>query len=467
MPGPGGKGSRVVGKAQAWVRRLDNSFFAGLTGGLPRLTTDLERGNDGILHFTNLQLYSPKLRLSGQGIRRRDGTFLIEARGRQAQYGPLRLRLDGRIERPQGRAVPRPRPTRRSASATCGCSSTPTAQGFDYRANGQSRLGPFTSNGQILLPKGGRATIDIAALDVAGTTARGALRSDPGGFTGELTAGRRRASTGRSAFARSTATSRSRRILTANNVSFAGPPAISVRDRAGSTGRSSSPRGATTLDGVVTARGLHDRRRSRLARLTANARLVNGAGAGPRGAGRDGAARAFELVTLANVTPDRISITGRGEVDRRPLTLDSPAVLTRGRRRLGRSRRRGCASAAGAATLSGRTGDRPEFHADIAGDAAATARHRLAQGSGSAGSPAGGSTIAGTGQPSGQRQPARPRPEPRRAGAGVEADRRRAQRRCSTAAGRRCARSRSATARPSAGRRRGSRRSAAGRSSPS
>ncbi|MDP1911304.1 MAG: hypothetical protein Q8K85_23640, partial [Hyphomicrobium sp.] len=74
VPGPGGK-ARVVGKAEAWVRRLDNRFFADLTGGLPRITTDLERTTDGILHFSNLQLYSPKLRLSGSGIRRRDGTF--------------------------------------------------------------------------------------------------------------------------------------------------------------------------------------------------------------------------------------------------------------------------------------------------------------------------------------------------------------------------------------------------------
>ena len=33
--------------------------------GLPSLTTNLERGSDGIVHFTNLQIYSPKLRLSG------------------------------------------------------------------------------------------------------------------------------------------------------------------------------------------------------------------------------------------------------------------------------------------------------------------------------------------------------------------------------------------------------------------
>ena len=65
----------------------------------------------------------------------------------------------------------------------------PIAAGYDYRANGQSRLGPFTSTGQILLPKGGRATIDIAALNVAGSVARGALRSDPGGFSGALDVG--------------------------------------------------------------------------------------------------------------------------------------------------------------------------------------------------------------------------------------------------------------------------------------
>ena len=45
------------------MRRLDNSFFRDLAGGLPRLETNLERGNDGIVHFSNLQIYSPKLRL--------------------------------------------------------------------------------------------------------------------------------------------------------------------------------------------------------------------------------------------------------------------------------------------------------------------------------------------------------------------------------------------------------------------
>ncbi|MEO6434039.1 MAG: hypothetical protein ABIO29_08715 [Sphingomicrobium sp.] len=63
VPGPDGKGSMVTGTAKAWVRRLDNSFFRDLTGGLPSLSTNLSRGRDGVVHFTNLQLFSPALRL--------------------------------------------------------------------------------------------------------------------------------------------------------------------------------------------------------------------------------------------------------------------------------------------------------------------------------------------------------------------------------------------------------------------
>jgi translocation and assembly module TamB len=210
VPGPGGKGSRVVGKAQVWVRRLDNSFFAGLTGGLPRLTSDLERGNDGILYLRNLQLYSPKLRLSGQGMRRRDGTFLIEARGTQAQYGPLTVRLDGRIERPKVELFLE-RPNEALGIRDMRLFLDPNAAGFLYRASGQSRLGPFTSNGQILLPKGGRTVIDIAALEVAGRR-RGAncgpIRAGSAASFGSPVQG----SAGRSISRRKMATSGSRPI---------------------------------------------------------------------------------------------------------------------------------------------------------------------------------------------------------------------------------------------------------------
>ena len=359
IPGTDGK-AHVVGKAQAWVRRLDNSFFMGLTGGLPRLTSDLERGGDGVLHLTNLQLYSPKLRLTGQGYRRRDGTFHIEARGRQAQYGTLRMVLDGHIERPKVELL-LDRPNEAMGVRDMRLSLVPTAAGYDYRAAGGSRLGPFTSDGRILLPHAARAVVDIAALRVAGTVAHGALRSDPGGFSGQLDlAGG--GIDGRLRFAPEGMDQGIEAHLTLANATLPGPPDTHVT--AGRIdGHILLAEGRTTVDGTITGRGLR-RGNLSLARLTANAKLVNGAGQ-VRAAIAGRREYAFEFVTLAQVAPGRISLTGKGAIDRRPLIIDGPMVVTSDgdgwavaptRMRFG----------GGVGTLSGRTGSRPELHADIA-----------------------------------------------------------------------------------------------------
>ena len=361
VPGPGGKGSRVVGTATAWVRRLDNTFFASLTGGLPRVTTDLERGPDGILRLTNLQLFSPTLRLSGIGVGRKDGSWLIEASGRQAQYGALKLRLDGRIERPRVELT-LAAPNEALGVRDMKLFMAPITAGYDYRATGQSRLGPFTSAGQILLPRGGRATVDIAALNVAGSVARGALRSDPGGFTGTLTVGGGGLS-GTLGFRPIGGNQQIEAHLSAVNVSFPGPPPIAVRDGRVDGTILLRP-GATSIEGTLSARGLQSGGIS-LARLTASARLVNGAGqvraalAGSRG-------HPFDFVALADVAPERISLTGKGQVARRVLILDSAAVLTpvAGGWALAPTRLR---FGGGRATVSGRSGNAPELHAEIAG----------------------------------------------------------------------------------------------------
>lgn len=360
VPGPGGKGSRVVGKGKAWVRRLDNSFFASLMGGLPRLETNLERGGDGVLHFTNLQLYSPKLRLSGEGIRRRDGTFHIVARGRQATYGPLRLILDGHIERPRVELF-LDSPNESLGIRDMRLLLNPIAAGFDYTANGQSRLGPFTSNGRILIPgNGGRTVISIAALDVSGTRATGDLRADPGGFTGILNlAGG--GLDGQLAFAPVGDAQKIEAHLRASNARFPGALAV----RAGRLdGSIILAEGQTTLDGVIDARGFEMSGIS-LARLTANAKLVNGSGQVRAAiAGRRGAA--FDFSTLANVTPDRIELTGKGSVERRPMVLNQPAVFTRDGD--GWSLAPTSVSfSGGRAVISGRSGSRPEVHAQLIG----------------------------------------------------------------------------------------------------
>jgi len=357
MPGPGGKGSHVVGTAKAWVRRLDNSFFRELTGGLPSLTTNLERGNDGIVHFSNLQIYSPKLRLSGAGERFNDGTFHIVASGRQAKYGPLKLVLDGQIERPKLDLF------LESPNESLGLKAVhlllnPIAAGFDYRASGGSKLGPFTSSGQILLPTNAPTVIAIASLDAGGAHASGRLRSDPGGFFGRLTLARGTLD-GTLDFAPVSGAQRIDAHLTANN--FQG--AFAVRSgRADATIVLADER--TTIDGVVDARGVQVAGMT-LARLTANAKLVNGSGqvraafAGQRGA-------AFDFSTVAEVWPDRISLTGSGRINRQPLVLRQAAVLTRSGDGWALAPT-SIGFAGGAATVSGRSGSAPEVHAQLAG----------------------------------------------------------------------------------------------------
>ncbi|HWU92525.1 MAG TPA: translocation/assembly module TamB domain-containing protein, partial [Sphingomicrobium sp.] len=356
VPDPSGRGSRVIGTGKAWVRRLDNGFFRDLTGGLPRIETNLERGPDGVLRFTDLQLYSPKLRLAGSGQRLRDGSFHIVAAGRQATYGPLRMVLDGDIARPRVDLL-LDRPNDALGITGMHLLLAPTGTGFDYRASGGSKLGPFTSNGRIVLAGG--TMISIAALDAGGAHASGDLISYPGGFSGRLTlAGGTLGGT--LDFAPAAGAQRIDAHLTAKNASF--PGAFAVR-----TGRIDGSiilgDERTTLDGVVDARGA-DVGGMTLARLTANAKLVNGSGQ-VRAAftGRGGAGFAFS--TVADVSPDTIRLTGSGRVEKQPLVLRQAAVLTRS----GDGWQLAPTSigfGGGSAVVSGRTGSRPEVHAQVA-----------------------------------------------------------------------------------------------------
>jgi translocation and assembly module TamB len=357
VPGPNNQGSHVVGTAKAWVRRLDNSFFQSLTGGLPSLTTNLERGQDGIVHFINLQVYSPKLRLTGSGVRFKDGTFHIDASGRQAKYGPLRMTLDGHIDRPKLNIF-LPRPNDTLGLSNVHLALDPTPAGYNYRANGGSRLGPFTSAGQILLPHNASTVIAVASLDAGGAHASGNLRSDPGGFTGRLTLANGTLG-GTLDFSPAGEAQRIDAHVTAANASF--PGAFAVRTgRADGTIILADDR--TTLEGSVDARGL-SAGAVVLARLTANAHLVNGAGQVRAAfAGRRGAAFAFS--TLADISPDTIRLTGSGRVEREPLVLKQAAVLTRSGDGWSLAPT-SISFAGGNATVSGRSGSAPEVHAQL------------------------------------------------------------------------------------------------------
>jgi translocation and assembly module TamB len=324
VPGPDGRGTMVTGTGRAWVRRLDNRFLLSLAGGLPRIETDLIRASDGVIHFRNLRLVAPSIRINGNGYRRRDGTFFFEGSGQQAQYGPFAMQLDGRIDRPK-LVIRLARPNEAMGLRNVLLNLDPTAQGFAYRAEGMSHLGRFTSRGAILLAANRPAVIQVGDLDVSGTSASGSLRADPGGFTGRLNV----AGGGLTGLLLFNPVGNVQRIeadLTADNVSFSGPPPISIRSGRVQGVILLDPTG-TSVKGNISARGL-SRGGLTIASIDAQADMRGGSGrvvanlAGTRG-------RSFVFRTVADIVPGRISLTGGGTVDRRPIQLTQPAVLTK------------------------------------------------------------------------------------------------------------------------------------------
>lgn len=323
VPGSQGRGARILGRGEAWVRRFDNRFFASLAGGLPRLETALERTSDGQLRLTNLKISAPRLSAVLNGVRRRDGSFALEGSGTQASYGPFRIVLDGPIARPRLRLT-FARPNAALGLQNVTLDLDPSAQGFDWRASGGSRLGAFEGRGFIRLAAGQQAQIEITELNASGIRANGTLRAVIGGLQGELNlAG---AATGLLRFDAANGVQRIRADVDARTIRFAGPPLWSLaRGRFNGT-ILLDPQG-TNIAGTVSARGLRSGKLG-IARLSGTVRLLNGVGeirgniAGSRG-------RDFELATTIRLDANRILIAGNGTVDNRPVSLDTPAALVR------------------------------------------------------------------------------------------------------------------------------------------
>lgn len=321
VPNPQGRGTRVLGRGTAQVLRLDNAFFRSLAGGLPRIETGLERTPDGILHFRNLVLTAPSIRLAGNGYRRRDGTFHFEGGGSQASYGQIRLMLDGRIERPT-LDLRFPLLNRTLGLRDVQARLDPTASGFALRAAGDSRLGPFTASGAILLPPGAQASVAVAALEVAGMRASGRLAIVPGGFQGDLgvagggwdgTIGLRPVGGVQQVAAR----------LAAANARL--PSGVTVRRGRLDLTTLLDPAG-TRVEAQASGAGLA-RGALRLARFAGSARLVGGTGE-VRAAASGTRGRAFDLQTVVQVAPGRFVVNAQGTLDRRPIRLIEPALIT-------------------------------------------------------------------------------------------------------------------------------------------
>ena len=357
VPGPNGRGTRVLGTGKAWVRRFDNSFLAGLAGGLPRLETALERTTDGQLRFTNMRILAPRLSLVLNGVRRADGSFALSGSGQQSTYGPLTLMLDGQISRPRLRLV-FTRPNAAMALANVHLDLDPTPQGFDWRAQGGSRLGVFIGTGSIALPQNAPAQIQIAMMEAGGIQATGLLRPITGGLAGTITLVG--AATGTLQLDVENGLPRIRADVDARNAKLSGPTALAVQRGRFVGTILLDPRG-TAIEGHVTARNLQYGGFG-VARLAGSLRMAAGRGE-VRGSIAGSRGRDFDVDATVRFNSDRVTMSGRGTIDRLPVALDAPAQLLKegGGWRLAPAR---LTYGGGAAELSGLIGgDRPEVKA--------------------------------------------------------------------------------------------------------
>lgn len=321
---PGPKGAFTLsGNAMARMRRLDNGFLHSLGGGLPVVRSGLSLGPDGQLQFTNLRVEAPLITLSARGYRRPDHSFHFEGSGQHKSYGPLRLTLDGAIDRPTVDLVLHS-PLKALGVTDLNAHLAPDASGYSFTAQGGSTLGAFTGNGAILLPAGGQAVVRIAHAEVSGVTASGDLRPVTGGLDGQLqVAG---PVTGQIGFTPVNGIQQLTLQLSATDASFNGPTIIAVRRGKLDATILLNP-GGTSVNATVQARGLRAGG-IMLGRLAANAALVDGSGmvkaslSGQRG-------RLFDLQGEAQVEPGRIRVSASGTIDKRPIRLTRAALFTR------------------------------------------------------------------------------------------------------------------------------------------
>ena len=314
----------VGGRVLADMDRLDVEFLRTLTGGLPKLDTQIALGRDNLFRFSDFTVTSPQFRFSGDGVRRADGTFDIRGRGNHAEYGPLAMNLTGVIDRPVVELV-LDRPFDAAELAGVRVKLTPNAAGFALVSSGQSMLGAFDGVGQLLLPARGGASVRIDRLNVAGSTASGLVRPVDGALVGDIAL----VGQGMSGNIALNAEGGGQRVtgqLALADLTLSSPVAISIRQ--GDVDINAlfvGPR--SDIQATLTARGVRSGGFS-LGRVAAQANIVDGSGevtASIRGTRSSG----FELQANAAVSPNAIQVLAEGSYQRRPITLSGPARFVR------------------------------------------------------------------------------------------------------------------------------------------
>lgn len=322
VPDPRGAFS-VTGRVEAIMRRLDNAFLRTVGGGLSQVRSDIALGADGRLQLRNLAVRSPLLSLDGQGVRNRDGSMDIAGRGTHKEYGPLSISLTGNIERPKVDLL-LARPLDAAGLADVHVMLDPEPAGYRFQVSGQSTLGPFEGTGTIELPPAAPAVIAVDRLSVNGTQGGGRLTVVEGGLAGRLLF----TQAARGPIDLSVVQGRQQidADLRIENAHFSGALPIDISRGRVQTKFVLGP-GGTAIEAQFSGRAVQVGR-FRINRATMATRLVDGVGElRATVIGQQG--RPFNLQLDAEIARDAIRFSLGGTLDRKPISLDRRARLSR------------------------------------------------------------------------------------------------------------------------------------------
>ncbi len=317
----GGAPWRVVARVAGQVERVTNATLANLAGNTIRFNGGLSLGQGRPVSVSAMRIDASKLQAVLDGEVRGAMTELTGS-GRQTDYGPFTFTATLAGDGVRARlllADPYPAAGLRDVAVVL----APNGDGFSIQTEGQSLLGPFTGNLDLVAPAGGPTRITLHMLEVAATRVTGQLALVAGGVDGGLALSGGGVE-GRVGLAARPEGQGFDAVLTARDARFGGATPLTIAS-ADVDMRGFIAGESTQLDGTLRAQGIGYGTLF-VGRLAANAEVRDGQGhidaalAGRRGS-------RFDLLLNADVEARRVALAARGTLAGQPITMPRRAVL--------------------------------------------------------------------------------------------------------------------------------------------
>src|SRR5262249_35845931 len=137
-------GFALAGKVRARSTRLTNEGIRTFLGGNMVASSTVAYGPDGIVHFSNLQLESPQLRVTGgAGSYAPNGQIVLNANAIHSQYGRVGVKLVGTLDRPQAHVFAE-HPGLGIGLANLDAAITSAPGGYRLKGTADTDYGPLT-----------------------------------------------------------------------------------------------------------------------------------------------------------------------------------------------------------------------------------------------------------------------------------------------------------------------------------